>query len=173
MNDEYDDFKDAIEDIKVERKKNTFQINQLKIEHFYRTNDDVYAGMPISTSIELTKDYNYDIKSIVWIIRVTHNYVSLKDINFNEEDSYIKVIDNDIIKDLEKYDLRDLKNNYFTEEEPDNFTHWELTYNNYFKIVGTYDQSIDEFEKIRELLDFKEIIKNETNKIKDIVESIQ
>ena len=39
--------------------------------------------------------------------------------------------------------------------------------NNYFKIVGTYDQNIEEFEKISDILNFKKIIADEDKKIQD------
>ena len=38
---------------------------------------------------------------------------------------------------------------------------------NYFKIVGTYDQNIEEFEKISDILNFKKIIADEDKKIQD------
>ena len=84
-------------------------------------------------------------------------------------DTYDQNIENpnQLIEKLEKYDLRDLKNNYFTEDNPDRFTHWELTYNHYFKIVGTYDQNVAEFEKISDILNFKEIISAENRKVQN------
>ena len=90
----------------------------------------------------------------------------------------------DLIKNLESCDLRDLKNNYFTEENPERFTHWELTYNNYFKIVEELNEAItnekctwqnifrilkvnkpeDLFKIMFEKIDY--FVKNETLKLK-------
>ena len=60
MNNEFDDFSNAIDNIQVDRKKNTFEINQLKIEHFHWNSGDIDVGMPITTSIELISNYNFE-----------------------------------------------------------------------------------------------------------------
>ena len=95
--------------------------------------------------------------------------LSLENDKEQNTDNYDEQIENpdEIIKEIEKNDLRELKNNYFTEENPERFTHWELTYNNYFKIVGTYDQNVVEFDKISDILNFKNIIDEETKKVQD------
>lgn len=169
MVDEFDDFSNVINTIKVDRRKSAFKIKQLKIEHFHWELGDIEIGMPITTSIELTCNYNFGKETLEWRKTVSHTYLSLKDDKKYITDTYEEEIVNPIqlIKEIERYDLRKLKNNYFTEEDPDSSTHWELTYNNYFKIVGTYDQSIVEFEKISELLQFKMVIDQEIRKIKE------
>ena len=60
--------------------------------------------------------------------------------------------------------------NYFTEENPERFTHWEITYNNRFKIVGTYDQEIEELINIKRILEFKKIIEEENKKIQNNID---
>ena len=92
--------------------------------------------------------------------------MSLEESYKDSTDTYEEKIDGNIIKELEIYDLRNLKNNYFTDKNPERFTHWEVEYNYYFKIVGTYDQEPEEIKKISEILNFKQIIEEETNKIK-------
>ena len=166
-----DDFEKAINNVTIEREINEFKITQLKIEHFYWNSGDIDVGMPISTSIELTCEYNFQIEKLEWKKTITHNYLSLENCHEVSSNNYTSILDNSdqIINDIEKYDLRKLKNNYFSEKNPERFTHWELTYNEYFKIVGTYDQEINEFVKISELLNFKKIIDEETNKIKNII----
>ena len=40
-----------------------------------------------------------------------------------------------ILEILGKEDLRDLKNNYFSDDKVQKYSHWELEYNYYFKIL--------------------------------------
>ncbi len=169
MDNTFDDFDGAIDDINVERKKNKFELVQLKLEHYYFNSGDIDAGMPLSTSIELSCNYNFEKAKLEWTKIVSHTYLSLNNPHENVTDTYTEEVSNieQLIREIEKYDLRDLKNNYFTEENPDSFTHWELTYNHYFKIVGTYDQEIEEFSKIGHLLEFRKIIEDETKKVQD------
>lgn len=164
---ELDDFSNVIDNASVERKKNIFKINQLKLEHFHWNFGELDVGMPITTSIELTCNYSFEKEKLEWKKIISHTYLSLKKDKKYTTDKYEEEIGNpdELLKKIENYDLRELKNNYFTEENPERFTHWELTYNHYFKIVGTYDQSIFEFEKISELLQFKMIINQEIRKI--------
>ena len=159
------DWNEAIKDIKVEKEVTKFKLEQLKLEHFYIDDEDIDNNTPISTSIELTSKYNFETNKNEWKKKVSHTYIDLNsDDNTN---SYEEVLENEeLIRQIEKYDLRNLKNNYFTEEAPERYTYWVLTYNNKFKIVGTYDQEIDEFINIRNLLNFKEIMNEELNKLK-------
>lgn len=175
MNNEVDDFNNAINNVKVERIKPTFKIIQLKLEHFYWNSGDIFAGMPVSTSVELTSDYNFEKDKLEWNVKISHTYLSLENEFEHTTNTYVEKIENldNLIVEIEKNDLRELKNNYFTEENPERFTHWELTYNNYYKVVGTYDQSIDEFEKISGLLQFQKIMDKETKKIQDKIKNMQ
>ncbi len=169
MNNEFDDFSNAIGNVNVERNKNTFKISQLKIEHFHWNSGDIDVGMPVTTSVELTCNYNFEKEKLEWKKTISHTYLSLDNDKEYTTDTNDEEIENpdELIKIIENYDLRELKNNYFTEENPERFTHWELTYNHYFKIVGTYDQNVFEFEKIRDILDFKKIIDIEIKRIQN------
>jgi len=175
MNNEFDDFSNIIDDeIKIEREKKTFELTQLKLEHYHWNSGDIDVGMPVTTSLELKCEYNFESQKLDWKKTISHTYLSLEDYHNHTTSSYTEIIENfNIIKEIEKYDLRGLKNNYFTDENPDRFTHWELTYNNYFKISGTYDQEIEAYVKISELLGFKEIIETETKKIQEKLEQLQ
>lgn len=169
MNNEYDDFSGAIDNIQIDRTRPEFELNQLKLEHHHWSSGEIDVGMPITTSVELTCNYNFEKEKLEWKKTISHTYLSLENDKEQNTDNYDEQIENpdEIIKEIEKNDLRELKNNYFTEENPERFTHWELTYNNYFKIVGTYDQNVVEFDKISDILNFKNIIDEETKKVQD------
>lgn len=175
MNNDFDDFSNAVDNIKVDRTRPAFEINQLKVEHFHWNSGDIDVGMPVTTSIELTCNYNFEKEKLEWKKTVSHTYLSLENDREQTTDTYDEEIENpnDLIKEIEKNDLRELKNNYFTEENPERFTHWELTYNNYFKIVGTYDQNIVEFEKIIDILNLKKVIDNEVKKVQDKLGNVE
>lgn len=172
MNTEFDDFSDVINNVQVERKKTRFQLNQLKLEHHYFNSGDIDVGMPISTSIEVTSDYNFEKGALEWKKTISHTYLSFNNYHEDVTDSYTEELNdaNNLIRQIEAYDLRDLKNNYFTDENPEQFTHWELTYNYYFKIVGTYDQKIEEFSEMSRLLGFRKVIEDEVKKVQDKIE---
>ena len=161
---------DVTEDIEIEENKKEFKLEHLKIENYYWNSGEINLGMPISTSIELTSNYNFETNKLDWTKTISHTYISLEDEKKYETNTHEEKIENpeEIIKKLEENDLRDLKNNYFTDETPEKFTHWELTYNYYFKIVGTYDKEIEEFTNIKDILDFKKIMEEETKKVKNI-----
>ena len=169
MNDVFDDFSNVIDNINIDRTRPAFEINQLKLEHFHWNSGDIDVGMPVTTSIELISNYNFEKEKLNWKKIISHTYLSLENDSEQTTDTYEEELKNfdDLIKNLENFDLRDLKNNYFTEENPESFSHWELTYNNYFKVVGTYDQNVAEFENISEILNFKKIIADENKKIQD------
>lgn len=145
---------------------NEFKLKQLKLTHNHFCSGELDYGMPLTTSIELKHEYNFETGEEYWVKVVSHTYISLENTHEDSTDTYEEKIDGNIIKELEKYDLRNLKNNYFTDKNPERFTHWEVEYNHYFKIVGTYDQEPEEIKKISEILNFKQIIEEETNKIK-------
>lgn len=152
-----DNFEFDLENIKVEREKKEYKLTQLKLTHYYWNYDVYKENIPVTTSIELISKnikeegpYAYEWHKI---IRHTHED---KRVDIKDE----KLTNLDIVKELEKYDLRELKNNYFTEFEPECNTHWELEYNDHFKITGTYDQMIDEIRKISEILKLKENLIN-------------
>jgi len=165
-----DNFEDIInENIEIKRNNNPFKISQLKLTNYYWNSGDIDVGMPISTSVELNCKYNFDKEILEWTKKVSHTYLSLYDTFEEVTDTYVDKLQNaeEIISKLEEHDLRNLNNNYFTDENPERFTHWEITYNTYFKIVGTYDQELDIFKKFSELLDFKKIMDEELKKVED------
>ena len=156
-------------DINVEKERNKFIINQLKLTHYYLQDGEYSVGSPISTSIELKCNYNFETQEKEWKKIITHTYC-----DFNDSQKFVSNISkqdskdlNKLILELEQIDLRDLKNNYYTDEES---SYWELEYNNRFKICGTYDYDIDELNSIIKLLDFRNILKQETGKIKQQIE---
>ena len=149
-----------------------FKLNQLKLEHYYFFTGDLAKGMPIKTSIELKQKYDYEKNSLIWEQTVSHTYFDLDDYQKETTSTYTAVTDGEVIKEIEKYDLRNLKNNYFTDEKPDNFSHWEINYNNYFKICGTYKQVIKEFTENSEILNFGDIMNIEIKKVKDIINKV-
>ena len=152
---------------------NEFELKQLKLTFHHFNSGELNKGMPLATSVELKNEYNFEKKEEYWVKVVSHTYVSLEESYKDSTDTYEEKIDGNIIKELEIYDLRNLKNNYFTDKNPERFTHWEIEYNYYFKIVGTYDQEPEEIKKISEILNFKQIIEEETNKIKKKLNSKQ
>lgn len=167
MNDNFFDI--DFDNLKVEINREPFKIRQLKLSNYYWVEDDYYIGMPISTSVELICKYDFEKDILNWSKIVSHTYLNFDDGFVETTDSYIEELGSidEVISKLEKEDLRDLKNNYFTDKEPENFTHWEIVYNKYFKIVGTYDQELDVFKEFSELLDFKGIMKEEIEKVKN------
>lgn len=171
----YENFEDIInKNIEVEGKKTPFKINHLKISHYYWNSGEINIAMPISTSIELNSEYDFEKDKLNWNRKVTHTYLSLDNCQEETTDSYTEELVNaaETIRKLEEYDLRNLKNNYFTDDEPERFTHWEIAYNNSFKIVGTYDQELEEFKNICELLNFKKTMTTELEKVNEKVNEL-
>lgn len=76
-----------------------------------------------------------------------------------------------IIKSLEQIDLKNLKNNYFSNDSFHIHSHWELEYNNYFKIVGTFDNEIYEIKEIKRILDFEQIERQELEKVEEKIKN--
>ena len=143
-----------------------FKLNQLKLIHYHLDSSDIKALEPIKTSIELKSNYNYEENKLNWIKIITHIYYDQETLepkaNIYQEE--VKDMEK-LISQLEQNDLRILKNNYFTENIIENSSYWEINYNNYFYIVGTYDQQPQLVQNIINLLDLKKIIKNEIYKI--------
>ena len=169
------DFKNVANNTKMELVRKPFKLTQLKLEIFHLNDGDLDFGMPISTSIDLNSNYNYETQTLEWEKTISHTYISFTDINEQETNEY-KEKDNNInsiIEKIEKLDLRNLCNNYYTEEAPDNFRHWEITYNYYFKIVGTMDQHVKEYNIINGLLDMNKTIEFEISKVKNQIEKME
>ena len=165
MNDTFEDIID--ENLKIERSNIPFKITQLKLANYYWNSGDIDVGIPVCTSIELICKYNFEKDRLDWNKKISHTYLSLENCYEETTDSYIEELTNAnvVISRLEENDLRNFKNNYFTDEIPECFSHWEITYNTYFKIVGTYDQELEVFKKFSELLNFEKIMKDEIKKV--------
>lgn len=144
--------------------KPNFKLNQLKLIHYHLDASDITAGGPIKTSIELKSDYENEI--LYWTRTISHTYYALESLE-KKTDTYTENLENieSLIQQLEQNDLRELKNNYFTEEGIESYSHWEVIYNNFFHVVGTYDQEPELISNLNRLLDFRKIINNETKKI--------
>ena len=142
-----------------------FKLTQIKLEHHHFYDSDLKNGMAIKTSVELKEEYDFTKDVLVWKKVISHTYVDLNNSMKEVTDTYMVDVDDSIINKIKEFDLRKLQNNYFTDQQPQNLSHWEISYNNYFKICGTYDQEIKEYTMISELLDFETIITNELNKI--------
>ncbi len=123
-----------------------YKIFNLKYTKYYLMTGEIINGKPIKTSIEIKSERN------VWHLLISHTYAleTREQKIINKEIS----IENPevIINELEKINLTHLKNNYFTNKSPEKFKHWELEYNYYFKIVGTFDQEIEEIKQIKTIL---------------------
>lgn len=163
-----DDFMELLdEQVKEQIDITPFEINNIKLTHFYFNSGDLDVGSPLETSLELNCKYNFESEKLEWTKTITHIYYNLDDEYKKEADSFLTELNDcdSLISELNKIDLRQLKNNYFTDEDPERFTHWEISYNYYFKIAGTYDRELAEVKKISELLDFKQMIKEKYKKI--------
>lgn len=143
-----------------------FSINQLKVTHYHWNSGEMSVGSPIRTSVELKSEFDFEKNKVRWYKIVTHQYYKITWEKGFEVASYTEEVEiPEIITAINKLDLKSLKNNYFSETMPERFTHWELKYNYYFKIVGTYNNEIEEFKEICYLLDFEKIINEELDKV--------
>jgi hypothetical protein len=168
MVDNNDGFMELInEKVKEQADITPFEINNIKIVHHHFNMGDIDLGEPIETSLELISKYDFERQKVVWTKVISHTYYSQTGGNDNATDSFsFELNDCDLlISELEKLDLRHLRNNYFTAIKPEMFTHWEICYNNHFKVVGTYDKEIVELKKLSDLFDFKNVIREECKKI--------
>lgn len=173
MSDNFEEYKNIPDEKMILNNGNDFKINQLKIEHFYWDLGDVVPGLPISTSVEIYKDFEENKSKYTWKEKISHTFLDINNPVNRSIRVHTIVLDNpeNILNELEKVNLRELKNNYFSDEKPDCFTYWQITYNNNFKIVGTYNYEIPEYKKIKEILDFSSIVENELKKVKELLKN--
>ncbi|MBR1416736.1 MAG: hypothetical protein IJ572_02840 [Bacilli bacterium] len=172
MNSKFDDFSDLLnENLEIKSNRNPFNITQIKLEYYHFMSGDIDFGTPTTTSIELVAEYDFNRQKMIWNKIVSHSYYGFNSNYSQETITYKEEIDNSIIEQLEKIDLRNLKNNYFTDSNPQRFSHFELNYNYFFKIVWTKDQELDELSQIIEILDFDNIIKEEIRKVNEKMKS--
>ena len=155
-----------INDIEIKKEVTPFKLNDLKLSHYHFTHGGFTKGMPILTTLEIER--KYDENGEYLLKKVTHEYVSDENEKLTKVNEYTERIDNlELMIMLENYDLRSLQNNYYTEDSIESLSHYEIDYNYLFKIVGTYDNEINTFKDLSDILGFKEIIRDEINKTKD------
>lgn len=139
-----------------------FKLSQLKYTKHHWMSGAIVDGCPITTSIEI-KPEMLDNK---WRVNIIHKYM-LED--SHEEKAINKQYDlpsqETILEILENNDLRDLKNNYFSDDKIQRYSHWELEYNYYFKISGTFDNEPDEVKKVISVLNCENIINEALSKV--------
>lgn len=163
----YDDFNN-IDFSKIERINYEVKINNITLTHFYQDLGEKYAGKPIKTSIKLEKVNN------VWKEIIIHYYLDFQDLETIKEN--ITEIENikiaEFIQNLEKYNLKDYKNNYYTQDPEENPEYWQIEYNEKFKIVGTYNEEIDILKELISFLNFSEIKNSIITKLKTNLQEI-
>ena len=123
-------------------------LNRIKLVKNCFFSGKVSDGMLKKSSVEIRERYDVEKKAILFEKIITNEYHGKK-----EE---VKIIEDQGLKEklieISKINLIDLKNNYFDYEDIHRFSSWELEYDD-FKIKGTYNNIIDEFVKIAEILD--------------------
>lgn len=140
--------------VEIEEIEN-IEINDIKIVHYYFQDEDSNDNFPISTSIGLESLIDLETGNKKWIKTTEHTYSNENIESFEEEMDFDEIMMNKI----NSLNLPNLKNNYFTEELSTKFSRWEIHYNQYFKIVGTYDRIVKEFEELSNLLGLKYVLK--------------
>ena len=150
-----------------------FKLTNLKFTKYHFMSGEVYNGCPIKTSIEIKFDnYNLSTNKEITTKCIEHTY--MLEHNFEKQTNFQQYeLENseNIIKSLEQIDFKNLKNNYFSNDSFHRHSHWELEYNNYFKIVGTFDNEIDEIKKIKRILDFEQIERQELEKVEEKIKN--
>jgi hypothetical protein len=141
------------------------KITQVKFKKCFFNSGKVNVGNIASLSLELAKTYDQETKKMCCKRIVTCEYYAAKDQGVELKSKVAKKLFDenyfdDLFNKINNLELANLKNNYFTAEGPDMFTHWELEYNFIFKVVGTYDQEPKEVTEVENIINFNDI-KNE------------
>lgn len=147
-----------------------FKLSQLKYTKHHWMSGEIVNGCPITTSIEIKPE----MLGNKWKVSIIHKYM-LED-NYEEKiinKQYDLPDEKAILEILEKEDLRDLKNNYFSDDKIQRYSHWELEYNYYFKISGTFDNEPDEVKKVVSVLNCENIINDALKKVDEIIKPMQ
>lgn len=161
MGDTYEEYGgEVVEGLCRKVENEPFKIEELKLEYFYFDSGEKDNVLPISTSVELTSKYDFNLQRDIWTKRTVHRFRGLNG-TVDEEVLSEELKDDSLIQRLEKYDLRDLKNNYFSESKPERYSRWELSYNYLFKIVGSGDIVIEEYKELSDLLGLYEACQKE------------
>lgn len=130
---------------------------RVKILHKYWFSGEIGKG-PLQVSIELISKYDLEKNKNIGEKRITCIY-NISDERLDKKElSKIETIENvdEIMGKVAALNLKELKNNYFTDKNPERFTYWEIEYD-LFKIVGTYDNEINEFKELSSLLELEDI----------------
>lgn len=149
--------------------KEPFKLFQLKYTKHHWMSGEIVNGCPITTSIEIKPE----MLGNKWIVNIIHKYMLEDD---HEEKTINKRYDlpsqETVVKILENNDLRDLKNNYFSDDKIQRYSHWELEYNYYFRISGTFDQEPEEVKKVVSILNCENIINEALQKVDEMIKPI-
>ena len=157
-------------EINASSNREAFKLSQLKYTKHHWMSGEIVNGCPITTSIEIKPE----MLSNRWKVDIVHKYML--------EDNHEKKVINKqydlpnekaILGILEKEDLRYLKNNYFSDDKIQKYSHWELEYNYYFKISGTFDQEPKEVKKVVSVLNCENIINEALKKVDEIIKPMQ
>lgn len=142
-----------------------FKLTNLKFTKCHFMSGRIYDGCPIKTSIEIkVNNYNLQTNKDDATLCIVHTYF-LGTEEQTDFQQYELENSGNIIKSLEQIDFKNLKNNYFSNDPLQRFSHWELEYNYYFKITGTFDNEIDEIKEVKKILNFEQIEKQELEKV--------
>lgn len=132
----------------------------VKLTKYYLSNSNIEEGTPISTSVQIVKGYDKVNKKELGNKIIKHLYYSGEHLEVKEK-IIVDEINNykEIMNKLDNLNLNKLKNNYYNDKCPECLEHWELEYD-MFRIVGTYDNYIEELKMVEDVLDFSNIINN-------------
>ncbi len=142
-----------------------FKLHQIKITHYYFNHFVVETLSPVYTSVEIKCKFNYETYNLEWHKNIEHAYYGFNQTSPIINKTTTQINSNELINELNKIDLRKINNNFYTDLIPENYKRWEILYNDYFKIVGTYNNEINELKEIKKLIDFDNIVKNELIKM--------
>lgn len=157
-------------EIDVVSSREPFELSQLKYTKYHWMSGEIVNGCPITTSIEIKPE----MLSNNWKVIILHTY--MMENNYEErtiKKEYNLPSQDVILEILKENDLRNLKNNYFSNDKTQRFSHWELEYNNYFKISGTFDQEPKEIKKVISTLNCENIINEALEKVKIFINDSQ
>ena len=158
------------QEINASFNREVFKLSQLKYTKHHWMSGEIVNGCPITTSIEIKPE----MLGNKWKVNIIHKYM----LENNHEEKIINKqydLPNEkiILEILEKEDLRNLKNNFFSDDKIQKYSHWELEYNYYFKISGTFDREPKEVKKIVNILNCENIINEALAKVDEIIKPIQ
>ncbi len=139
-----------------------FKLSQLKYTKYHWMSGEIVDGCPITTSIEIKPE----MLENKWKVNIIHKYMMEDDYEEKTINKQYELPNQEtILEILENNDLRDLKNNYFSNDKIQRYSHWELEYNNYFKISGTFDNEPEQVKKIISILNCENIINEALEKV--------